>query len=108
MPMLPVPYGSNPGGFSRRALEKARRAQEEMELSVHGHELRARELAEIQMTYSRAAADATRGDMEEEIDVLKMGLKLAEGLASGHEIVARKINSLTSADESRFRRIFGG
>jgi hypothetical protein len=105
---LPVLFGSNLGGYSPRAVEKVRKAEEDMEVSVRGHELRARELAEIQMSYSRAAADATRVDIEEEIDILKKGLELAKGSAAATEIVARKLNELSSADSNRFRRIFGG
>jgi hypothetical protein len=108
MSMLPVPLGSDPSAFSQRTLDRARRAQEGMELAVHKSELRARELAEIQMAYSRAAADAARVDLEEEIDVLKRGMELAKGSAAAMELVARKADALSSADSIRFRKIFGG
>jgi hypothetical protein len=108
MSRLPVPFGSEPRGFSSRGLEKARRAQESASLTVFDHTVRAQAMAEMDMADSRAVADATRVALEEEIDLLDHGMRLAGASAAKAELVARHVNSMSNSNNRRLQARFGG
>ncbi len=96
------------GGFSERAIERAKKDEEDTAVGINHHQLQASALVQIHMAYSGARADATRFDIEEEIDVLEKGVELAKGREAALEIVARKVNTLSNADSIDFIRTFGG
>ncbi len=105
---LPVPFASEPGGFSSRGLERARKSQEGAALAVFDHTVRAQAIAEMDMADTHAIADATRVALEEEIDLLDHGLRLAGSSAAKAELVARHVNRLSNINNARLSRRFGG
>jgi hypothetical protein len=62
----------------------------------------------MDMADTRAVADATRVALEEEIDLLDYGLRLAGSSAAKAELVARHVNRLSNIDNARLSRRFGG
>jgi hypothetical protein len=89
-------------------IAKASRAQSRTALAIHQHGLQSRLKAEIDRLDSQAAADALEAGLEEEIRLLNHGLRLAEGSAAKVELVSRKVDLLSSHNNSRFGRRFGG
>lgn len=95
-------------GMSPRQLSQAVGVQRRTELQVFQHSVRARYQAEIDRIDSQAAGDALRAALDEETDLLDYGLRLANGSASKAELVARKVELLSSTNNRRFSRRFGG
>lgn len=103
-----VPSGSGMDGFSSRALEKATRAQESATLTVFEHTVKAQAIRDMDIADSHAVTDATRVALEEEIDLLDYGMRLAAGSPSKAEIVARHSNRLSNSNNRRLQARFGG
>lgn len=103
---LPVLVGSKISGLSPHALTKATKIDEDAALTVYGHTVVAETIAQIDMADTEAAKAAARFALKAEIELLKEGLGEAGTSAAAIELVARKANSLSTADENRFRRRF--
>jgi len=106
--MLPAPFSSDPGGFSPRQLERARRDQVSTELAIHRHSLGAQAMAEMDRADTQAVTDATRTALEEEIELLDFGLNRAGTSVAKAELVARHVNRLSNINNQRLTRRFGG
>jgi hypothetical protein len=65
-------------------------------------------MAEEDRQDSQAAGAALRTALDEEMALLREGLALAGQSQAGVELVARKVELLSSIDNSRIRRRFGG
>jgi hypothetical protein len=94
-------------GLTSRQLMRASQAQANTELEIHRHFLRARALAEMDQIDSQAAGDALRAGLEEELSLLHEGLTKAGPSAAAVEIVARKVELMSSSNNRRFVRRFG-
>lgn len=105
---LPVHVGSGMSGFASRTLGKATRMEETTGLAVLRHTLQADAMAQMEMADSEAAESAAGFALKGEIKLLKDGLEEADGMVSAVELVARKTNLLSDANNQRFVRRFGG
>ena len=94
-------------GLTPRQLARATRAQRSTELQIFEHGLAARYKAEADRIDSQALSDAARAALEEELDLLDYGLSRANGSAARLELVSRKVNILSTANNSRLIRRFG-
>jgi hypothetical protein len=88
---------------SRRAVARGRRTQ----LAVLSHGLDAQAQADMDRQDTQAVADALRTSMDEELALLRDGLAQAGQSAAAIELVARKVELLSSIDNRRIARRFG-
>lgn len=95
------------GGRPSRQLTRAVRAQEQAELTIYEHQLVARREAECDRIDSQAVADAARGSMECEFDLLTWGLEKAGNSPAMKELVARHVSQLSENNLRRLARRFG-
>ena len=103
---LPVLVGSKISGLSQHGLTKATKIDEAAALTVYGQTVAAETIAQIDMADTEAAETAAEFALKAEMRLLKKGLAEAGTSAAAAELVARKVNSLSTADENRFRRRF--
>jgi hypothetical protein len=89
---------------SRRAVARFRRTQ----LAVVSHGLEAQARAEMDRQDTQATADALRTALDEELALLRDGLAQAGQSAAAIELVARKVELLSSIDNRRIAGRFGG
>lgn len=108
MSLLPDVISSAADGLSSRQLQAAARAQRSTELRVFRHGLDARLRAECDRIDSQAAGDALRAALDEELDLLDYGLRRTGGSAAKAELVARKVEMLSSINNRRVSQRFGG
>jgi hypothetical protein len=93
--------------LSPRQAARAIRIARSNELRVFQHAVRARARAEMDQADGQAMADAMRGAMDEEMDLLDYGLRRAAGSPAKAELVARKVEMLSNANNRRLQRRFG-
>lgn len=86
---------------------KAGRAQRRAELEIFCHGLAAGVRAECEMQDARALGDVIRTSLDEELDLLDWGLYRSNGSTSKTELVARKVNMLSTINNRRIARRFG-
>jgi|GEM_PF-1499883 hypothetical protein len=105
--LVPVGDGDD---FSLTPYERARasRAQRRAELEIYRHGLAAGVRAECEIQDAQAVADVIQCALQQELDVLDWGLHRADGSAAKAELVARKLNALSSINDRRIARRFGG
>lgn len=103
MSLLPEPLSDRP----RREVALADRAQRRSELTVFKHALNAYADAERDRLDSQSTADAFQAALQAELDLLDYGLRRAGGSAAKVELVARKVEMLSSANNRRLGRRFG-
>lgn len=108
MSLLPDVISRTDIDLNPRQMQAAARAQRSTELAVFRHSLDARLRSECDRIDSQAAADAMRAALDEELDLLDYGLSRANGSAAKAELVARKVEMLSSSNNSRINRRFGG
>jgi hypothetical protein len=106
MSMLPARSGDDPP--SGRDLARATRDRNRTELAIYRHGLGARYRAEADRLDAQAVSDAVQASLEEELNLLDYGLRRAAGSAAAGELVARKANLLSSLNDRRIGRRFGG
>jgi hypothetical protein len=105
---LPVPFADGAGSLSPRQVARARRAQTNTELAIYQHGLQAHAEAEMDRLDSQAIADVSRTAMEEELALLDYGLHCAGQSPAKIEIVARTVERLSTLNNRRISRRFGG
>jgi hypothetical protein len=98
----------DPTGPPPRQAAKARRAKDANELEVYRYGLGASGRAQIDQYDSQAAGDASRTALEIETDLLDYGLSRVGGSAAKAELVARHVNRLSTINDRRITRRFGG
>lgn len=108
MSRLPAPLHEEPGALSPRQAAKARREQTDTELELFRYSLQARLRAEIDRVDSEAIADAARAALQEELAFLSDGLARAGASQTALELVSRKLDLLSNANNRRLARRFGG
>jgi hypothetical protein len=86
---------------------RAGRAHRRAELEVFCHGLTAGVRTECEIQDAIAVADVMRTSLDEELDLLDWGLHRANGSAAKTELVARKVNMLSSINNRRIARRFG-
>ena len=106
--MSMLPDVTRRDSLSPRQLQRAARAQQNTELETFQHSLAARFRAECDRIDTYAVADALRTALDEEIDLLAYGMRRAAGSAAKAELVARKAEMLSTINNSRIARRFGG
>jgi hypothetical protein len=94
-------------GRSQYRTGRASRIQHRAELEVYGHGLVAAVNAECELQDARALADVIRTSLDEELDLLEWGLHRANGSIAKTELVARKLNMLSTINDRRINRRFG-
>jgi len=92
---------------SSQVLARAARATEQTELSIYKYRLAARRRAEYDRVDSRAIADAARGALEAEMDVLDSCMTRAGDSPAKRELVARMVALQSDIDIRRIARRFG-
>jgi hypothetical protein len=107
MSRLPIrradPYEPSP-----RQVDQAVRALRNTELAIFRHGLTARYQAEADRLDAQAGAEALQASLAEELNLLDYGLRRAGGSAAKAELVARKVELLSSINNRRINRRFGG
>jgi hypothetical protein len=103
---LPAIRGDD-DGLPGRYLARARRAQLGAELEVFQHEVRAVALSTIDQIDAQSIADAARCSLEEELRLLEEGLARTGTSKAALELVARKVNILSTSNDRRLNRRFG-
>jgi hypothetical protein len=103
-----VPAGDG-DEFSLTPYQKGRagRAQRRAELEIFQHGLTTGVQAECEIQDAQALADVIRTSLNEELDLLDWGLHRADGSAAKTELVARKVNTLSTINDRRISRHFG-
>lgn len=87
---------------------RAGRAQRRAECEIYRHGLATGVKAECEIQDAQAVADVIRTSLDEELSLLDWGLHRANGSAAKAELVARKVNMLSSINDRRISRRFGG
>ena len=105
MSTLPVRFGDDPP--TGRDLARAARDRSRAELAIYRHGLGARYRAEADRLDAQALSDAAQTSLEEELNLLDYGLRRAAGSAAKAELVARKVEMLSSINNRRIGRRFG-
>jgi hypothetical protein len=108
MSRLPIPLPDDPPSFTPRQLAKAKRAQTDTEIDLFRYQLQARLRAEIDRIDSEAIADAARAALQEELSLLADGLARAGNSQAALEILSRKLEIVSSANNRRLARRFAG
>lgn len=103
---LPARIASEISGLPSPAVKKATKVEINAALTAHGHIVAAEMIAQIDMADTEAAKTAAEFALNAEMELLKKGLGKAGTSAAALELVARKVNALSTADENRFRRRF--
>ncbi|HSZ06853.1 MAG TPA: hypothetical protein VK778_16820 [Solirubrobacteraceae bacterium] len=103
-----VRFDDGAGWLNKRQLNRTRRAEVSTALAVVRHGFEAQALADMDRQDSQAAADALRTALDEEMALLRDGLAQAGQSAAAIELVARKVELLSSIDNRRIARRFGG
>jgi hypothetical protein len=93
---------------SPRQLAKAQRAAADTEMAIYRHALAARLASEADRLESQAAADVLQASLDAELDLLEYGMRRAGGSPAKAELVARKVEMLSSINNRRISRRFGG
>jgi hypothetical protein len=91
-----------------RHRDRAVRLQQKTELSIHQHGMAARFRAEVDRLDSQALSDALRVSLDEEVTLLDYGLSRAGQSAAKVELVTRKVEMLSTINNRRIQRRFGG
>jgi hypothetical protein len=107
MSLLPVPHNDPASGLSPRKLARAQRAQEDTELTIYQHGLRALVASECDRLDSQAVADAAQASLEVELDVLDYGMARAGQSAARINLVATRVELLSRINSRRLARRFG-
>jgi hypothetical protein len=94
-------------GWTPRQKGRAGRAQSRAELEVLYHGLAAGVRTECEIHDAIATADVMRTSLDEELQLLDWGLHQANGSAAKTELLARKVNMLSSINNRRIARRFG-
>ena len=106
MSNLPAIRGDD-DGLPGRYLARARRTQLAAELQVFQHDVQAAALSTIDQIDAQSIADAARCSLEEELRLLEEGLARAGTSKAALELVARKVNILSTSYDRRLNRRFG-
>ena len=104
MPRLPARRTVELEVHSPRHLAKAQRSAANTEMAIYRHALAARYRAETDRLDSEALADAARASLEAELDLLEHGMRRAAGSQAKTELVARKVEMLSSINNQRIAR----
>jgi hypothetical protein len=102
-----VALGDDDYGLTPYQKRKAARAQGKTELDIFLHGLDSRRRAESEILDGQAVADVMQASLQEEIHLLEWGLQRANGSAAATELVARKVNMLSTINNNRIARRFG-
>jgi hypothetical protein len=102
-----VPFDDGAGWLSKRQLSRTRRAEVSTALAVVRHGFEAQALADKDRQDTQATADALRTALDEEMALLRDGLARAGQSAAAIELVAQKVELLSSIDNRRIARRFG-
>lgn len=103
-----VPFDDGGSGWlTSRQVVRARKAQLSTDLALFRHRLDAQRRAEEDRQDTQAVADASRAALDEELGLLRDGLAQAGQSAAAIELVARKVELLSSIDNCRIARRFG-
>lgn len=105
MSSLPIRAGDL--GPSSRTVARAGRMQERTELEVFRHGLEARYKTECDRIDSQAVSDVLQCALEEEFRLLDYGLSQANGSPAKAELLARKVELLSTINNRRIARRFG-
>lgn len=101
-----LPTTTHSADLSPVQAAQAVRAQRKMEVAVFRHGLQAAARAECDRQDGQAAADAIRASLDEELSLLDWGLHRAGASATKVELVARKVQMLSSLNDTRLTRRF--
>jgi hypothetical protein len=93
---------------SPRQAARASRALAKANTRVVCHGINAQAKAEEDRQDTQAVADALRTALDEELALLRDGLALAGQSHAAIELVARKVELLSSIDNRRITKHFGG
>ncbi|HEV3340356.1 MAG TPA: hypothetical protein VG125_08360 [Pirellulales bacterium] len=93
--------------LSKRQLNRTRRAEVSAGLAVIRHGFQAQALAAMDGQDTQATTDSLRTALDEEIALLRDGLAQAGQSAAAIELVARKVELLSSINNRRIARRFG-
>jgi hypothetical protein len=102
-----VAMGEDDYGLTPYQRRKAIRETGKTELDIFLHGLDARRRAESEILDGQAVADVMQASLQEEIHLLEWGLQRASGSAAARELVARKVNMLSTINNNRIARRFG-
>jgi hypothetical protein len=105
-PLVPSP--NDPPGLTSRQLAKAQRLQSDTQLDLFRYQLGARLRSEMDRADSEAIADAVRVALQEELSLLSDMLARAGTSQTALELLSRKLEILSSANNRRLARRFGG
>lgn len=104
--MSRLPANRNDVRISRQ-LGRAIELQESVGLAIYEHGLLARYQAECDRQDADAAKDAAEHALKGELELLAVGIRLTAGSRAGAELVARKVEFLSGANNARHGRVFG-
>ncbi len=93
---------------STQLARKAKRARENNHLAVYRYGLGAAARAQMDQADSWAAHDANETALSGELDLLDYGLARTGGSAAKAELVARAVHRLSTTNDRRITRRFGG
>jgi hypothetical protein len=102
-----VPLNDEDGSQSPWQAAQAVRIQRRADIAVFRYGLQAAMRAEFDRQDGQAVADAIRASLDEELDLLEWGVHRAAGSAAKTELVARKVQMLSSINDRRLTRHFG-
>jgi hypothetical protein len=96
-------------GFGRTQYRtgKAGRILRRAELDLFSHGLDVAVDAECEIQEAHALADVMRASLDVELDLLEWGLHRANGSVAKTELVAHKVNMLSTINDSRINRRYG-